>query len=208
MRSAATARPHATIVTRAGIAGGLSCGVCCVGCAADRSSRACVAGCDKKEPEAPDPGIRPGDVQVSPGDRLGWTQPAPDAADIASYQFALYLDGSRSTLAGVGCTQAASAITSIAAPCCPRLTAGTHTLELAAFIDDGGARSRARDRRRSRGRRRHGRSSFSSASISVVTVDQVRLNLVAGCRRAAASIGSRVCAGWIDLRRRAWRHVA
>ena len=30
---------------------------------------------------------------MSPGDRLGWTQQAADATELASFQFALYVDG-------------------------------------------------------------------------------------------------------------------
>lgn len=48
----------------------------------------CVAGCNKKEPkppDTPDPGNPTGDVRVTPGDRLGWTQQAPDATDLASF---------------------------------------------------------------------------------------------------------------------------
>ena len=67
----------------------------------------CVSGCDQREPETPDPGNPSGEVRVSPGDRLGWLQQAADAAEVASFQFALYVDGTRTTLAGVSCTPAA-----------------------------------------------------------------------------------------------------
>ena len=67
-----------------------------------------VAGCDKKPPETPDPGNPSGEVRVSAGDRLGWTQQAADSIQLATYQFALYIDGTRTVLSGVNCTPAAS----------------------------------------------------------------------------------------------------
>jgi glucose/arabinose dehydrogenase len=136
----------------------------------------CCAGCDKKEPEDPDPGDPSGDVQVSPGDRLGWTQPSPDTADIAALQFALYVDGTRTTLTGAGCTRAAAAFECSAV--LPALTPGTHTLELAAFINDGSVTAEST---RSAPLRvvvtaRAG-VLFSSNAIQVVTVEQAQLRL-------------------------------
>ena len=132
----------------------------------------CVAGCNKKDPE-PDPS---GDVQVSPGDRLGWTQPASDTADIAALQFALYVDGTRMTLAGATCAVAGAAFDCSAV--LPTLTAGTHTLQLAAFVTEGGVTAEST---RSAALRvnvvaRAG-TSFSTASLPVVTVEQVPLRL-------------------------------
>ncbi len=137
---------------------------------------ACLSGCDKKEPEIPDPGNPSGDVQVSAGDRLGWTQAAPDTADIAALQFALYIDGARTTLAGAGCTRSGASFECSAV--LPTLAAGTHTLELAAFVNEGGA---VLESARSPALRvvvavRAG-SAFSSSSISVLTVEEARLNL-------------------------------
>ena len=76
----------------------------------------CVAGCDKKTPETPDPGLPSGDVRVSPGDRLGWVQQAADAAEIATFQFALYIDGARTTLTSVSCAERRVARHSTAVP--------------------------------------------------------------------------------------------
>ena len=124
----------------------------------------------------------------------------------ASYQFALYLDGFRT---------------------------GTHRRELHARGGDGVrlqchaahlhsrhahpracvVRRRWRDDRRERAiggvacHRRH--------DVELLRAVQARrhrragaIESGAGCRRAAASIRSRVRAGWIDLRRRAWRRGA
>ena len=140
----------------------------------------CVAGCDRRAPEAPDTGIPSGEVRISPGDRLGWTQQASDAAEAASLQFALYIDGSRTTLTGVTCAAASSGTGFDCSATLPAMSAGRHTLELASFVLDGAdivesARS---------GPLRvimsgPAASGVPAASMLVVTAEQARLNLVA-----------------------------
>ena len=138
----------------------------------------CVAACDKKSPETPDPGAGSpsGDTRVSPGDRLGWSQQAADATDVASFQFALYVDGNRMTLSGVSCTRAASGTDFDCSATLPTMTAGTHTLELASFVVDGSVTiesARSAPLRVVSG----STSGFSVSSQSLVTAEQVRLNL-------------------------------
>jgi glucose/arabinose dehydrogenase len=135
----------------------------------------CVSGCDQREPETPDPGNPSGEVRVSPGDRLGWLQQAADAAEVASFQFALYVDGTRTTLAGVSCTPAAGGAFDCSGTL-PMLTTGTHTLELASFVVDG---STTIESARSAAIRvvAGGTSGFTALSSLVVTAEQVRLNL-------------------------------
>ena len=137
----------------------------------------CVAGCNKKKPEDPDPGNPSGDVRVSLGDRLGWTQQAADATELASFQFALYVDGSRTTLAGVNCTRAASGTAFDCSATLPAFSTGTHMLELASFVVEG---SVTVESARSAALRvvAGSTSSFSAASMLVVTAEQVRLNLM------------------------------
>lgn len=139
---------------------------------------ACCAACDKKEPETPDPGNSTGQVQVAPGDRLGWTQPAADAADISAIQFALYVDGTRTTLSGVSCMPAGAGFDCSAL--LPTLTPGVHTLELASFVVDG---STTAESPRSPALQVVAAMVSTSASApapqSVTTVDQVRLTLTA-----------------------------
>lgn len=136
-----------------------------------------VGGCEKKQPETPDPGNPSTDVRVSPGDRLGWAQQAVDVAEIASFQFALYVDGNRTTLAGVTCIRAASGAGFDCSAALPTLGTGTHTLELASFVVDG---SVTLESARSSALRviSGGTSSFSASSLLVATAEQVRLNLV------------------------------
>ena len=137
---------------------------------------ASIAGCNKKEPEAPDPGTPTEDVRVAPGDRLGWTQQAADAATVQSYQFALYLDGARLTLTGVSCTGTSSGTAFDCSAQLPTFSPGTHTLELASFVTDGA--TTAESARSAPLRVIAGTASnFSATSKLVVTAEQVRLNL-------------------------------
>jgi glucose/arabinose dehydrogenase len=139
---------------------------------------ACVlaAGCDKKEPGTPDAGNPSGDVRVSAGARLGWSQEAADSTEVEALQFALYVDGARSTMSGVACTRSASsAVFDCSAPL-PTFSTGTYTLELAAFVLDGSATlesARSAPLRVVAG----GASGFSASSQLVVTAEQVRLTL-------------------------------
>lgn len=112
---------------------------------------------------------------MTPGDRLGWTQQAADAVEVASFQFALYIDGSRTTLAGASCTASGAGFECSAV--LPTLSAGTHTLELASFVIDG---SVTIESARSAALRviTGASTSFSAPSLLVVTAEQVQLNLV------------------------------
>lgn len=135
----------------------------------------CVTGCKRKEPETPDPGTPGEEVRVSPGDRLGWTQQAADATEVAAYQFALYIDGTRTVLTGVSCARAGNAFECSAV--LPFIPSGSHILELASFVVDGALTSESG---RSAGLRVVSGStttSFSAPSVALVTAEQVRLNL-------------------------------
>ena len=135
-----------------------------------------VAACDKKAPESPDPGIPSNDARVSPGDRLGWAQQAADATEAASYQYALYVDGNRTTLTGVECVSAAGGNGFDCSGVLPTLSAGIHTLELASFVNDGAT---VLESARSAPLRvtASGAATFSVPSALVVTAEQVQLNL-------------------------------
>ena len=136
----------------------------------------CVTGCKRKEPETPDPGNPGGEVRVSPGDRLGWTQQAADATELAAYQFALYVDGARTTLTGVNCARAGTAFECAAT--LPFLSPGTHSLELASFVVDGTLTAESARSAALRVIAGSITSSFSAPSVALVTAEEVRLNLV------------------------------
>ena len=50
--------------------------------------------------EPPDPGEEPPGT-ISGTERLGWTQTAADAAELATFNYAIYVDDARSELTGV-----------------------------------------------------------------------------------------------------------
>ena len=135
------------------------------------------AACDSKnDPEVPDPGNPSGQIQVAPGDRLAWTQPSPDTADISTLQFALYVDGSRTTLANPSCARAGAEFECSAV--LPALTPGAHTLELASFVVDGSVTAESPRSPALRVVAVAVRSTAStSTSLSVVTAEQSPLTL-------------------------------
>ena len=135
----------------------------------------CVIGCKRKEPETPDPGNPGGEVRVSPGDRLGWTLQAADATEIAAYQFALYVDGARTTLTGVSCARAGTAFECSAV--LPFISPGSHSLELSSFVVDGTMTAESARSAALRVVAGSTTSSFSAPSVALVTAEQVRLNL-------------------------------
>ena len=74
-------------------------------------------------------------------ERLGWGQMAADSDELSTFHYAVYLDGARAELTGASCqppASPASAIFDCSAPI-PAMSAGAHTLELAAFIVVDGA---------------------------------------------------------------------
>ena len=96
------------------------------------------AGCGNQEPPAPpDAGLPSGEVQVRAGDRLGWTQRAGDAVELASFQYVLYVDGTRVMLAGASCSPSATQGLFDCTAELPSMAPGVHMLELAAYVVDG-----------------------------------------------------------------------
>lgn len=78
-----------------------------------------------------------GSETISGTERVGWDQPASNAGELATIRYAIYVDGVRAELGGVACGDTATtAGFSCTAPL-PRMTAGSHTIELAAYVQDG-----------------------------------------------------------------------
>ena len=103
--------------------------VVCIACV----SWAC--GGSPNDGQSPPPGS--GDT-IRGNERLGWDQQAASPAELAQLRYAIYIDGVRSTLADAQCTANAA---SAGFPCnarLPTMSAGTHTLELAAFRTENG----------------------------------------------------------------------
>src|SRR5215212_11466416 len=95
-----------------------------------------------KPPESP--GSAAGQ-SITGRERIGWDQPARDAAELPSLHFALYIDGTRTEFADASCSTTAG---SSGFPCTgklPAITNGAHTLEAAAFtILDGNVNESSR----------------------------------------------------------------
>lgn len=71
-------------------------------------------------------------------ERFGWDQPAADAGELASFRYALYVDDARGDAIDVSCVAGASSGRFTCTCRLPALTGGAHTLQVAAFVLDGG----------------------------------------------------------------------
>lgn len=97
-----------------------------------------ASACGSSPPPAPSPGPGPGTGQSITGrERIGWDQPADDNSELATFQYAIYVDGSRSVLAEPSCGTTAGANGFACSGKLPPMSNGSHTLELAAFVDGG-----------------------------------------------------------------------
>jgi glucose/arabinose dehydrogenase len=80
---------------------------------------------------------QPSGEQITGNERIGWNQQAIDPTELATFNYAIYVDSVRSELAGSACAASAQAGFSCSAPL-PKMSPGSHTLELAAYVVDGG----------------------------------------------------------------------
>src|SRR5215831_10765868 len=102
-----------------------------------------ACGGDASPPAAPSTGSQPptssgGPINVTGTEKIGWDQVADNASQLSSYQYLGYVDSVPQVLANAAC---GSSATNGAFPCTaslPKMTAGLHTLELAAQ-ETGGA---------------------------------------------------------------------
>jgi len=97
-----------------------------------------MASCgDSNTTTPPPPTVPPGGTTITGNERLGWDQHASDNSELATYRYAIFVDGTRSELSGVSCDalQAANGF-SCSSPL-PKMSSGAHTLELATFVVDG-----------------------------------------------------------------------
>ena len=104
-----------------------------------------VAGCGKSPSAPPPPSTTPGPVETITGsERLGWDQRASDAAELATFRYAIYVDGVRTELTGATCSTSPSNGSFACTARLPAISRGTHTIELASFIVDGSVLESAR----------------------------------------------------------------
>lgn len=97
-----------------------------------------AAGCGNSRPPTPSPpGTGTGET-ITGRERIGWDQPAANAAELATFRYAMYVDAVRTELADVSCAQATTATGFACSARLPAMSNGTHALEVAAFYDSGG----------------------------------------------------------------------
>ena len=77
--------------------------------------------------------------QITGTERFGWDQPAADAGELATFRYDLYVDDARSEASDVSCAASASNGRFACTSQLPSIPAGTHTLQVASFVVDGGA---------------------------------------------------------------------
>lgn len=71
-------------------------------------------------------------------ERFGWDQPAADAGELASFRYAFYVDDARSEVTDVSCAPGPSSGRFTCTAPLPAMSPGAHTLQVAAFVNDGG----------------------------------------------------------------------
>lgn len=84
------------------------------------------------------PPVADGTETITGVERFGWDQSAADAGELASFRYALYVDGARGEASEVSCTAGQSSGRFACTARLPALSAGVHTLQVAAFVIDGG----------------------------------------------------------------------
>ena len=96
-------------------------------------------GCERSPspPPTPSPGTGAGET-ITGRERLGWDQPASGAAELATFRYAVYVDGTRFELTEVTCGATAGPGGFACSGRLPAMSVGSHTLELASFFDSGG----------------------------------------------------------------------
>jgi glucose/arabinose dehydrogenase len=94
--------------------------------------------CGSSPPPAPSPGPGSGNAQSITGrERIGWDQPADNSSELATFQYAIYVDGARNLVTEPSCTANAGTNGFACSGRLPAMSNGSHTLELAAFFDVG-----------------------------------------------------------------------
>ena len=137
-----------------------------------------VAACGGGSPSPPvvTPPSTP--VTVTGTERIGWDQPAADAVELATFGYAIYVDGTRGVAANVSCgtTPATAGFPCTAA--LPPLTPGAHSLQVASFVDDGGILESTRS------------AALQVTLVATTNTDTARMNDgsgVEGARRSEAA---------------------
>lgn len=90
-----------------------------------------------KTPPTPQTGGSGTEERITGRERVGWDQQAADAVELATFRYAMYVDGVRAELSNVSCATSSGSGGFACTASLPALSPGAHTLELAAFVVDG-----------------------------------------------------------------------
>lgn len=93
-----------------------------------------TTGCGSKTPSPPSTPNPGGSETITGRERFGWDQQADGTAELATFAYAIFVDGARSTVAAVSCGTASSATGFACSGQLPPMPAGAHTLQLATFL--------------------------------------------------------------------------
>lgn len=96
-----------------------------------------LSACGDSPPPTPSPPPSGGGETIRGNERLGWDQQAANAAELATFRYAIYVDAARSEIADVTCASTSGATGFACSGRLPAMTPGQHTLELATFIVEG-----------------------------------------------------------------------
>ena len=106
---------------------------------------ALFVGCESNTPPpSPSPGPDPGGETITGRERIGWDQAAADPAELATFRYAIYVDGARSELGGVTCATPSGPAGFPCSGQLPSMSPGSHVLELATFFESDGTVESAR----------------------------------------------------------------
>jgi glucose/arabinose dehydrogenase len=94
---------------------------------------------EPRTPPSPQPQPPGGGETITGRERLGWIQPAASTAELATFDYAIYVDDVRRAFTGETCAGTAGPNGFECSAPLPPLTSGRHSLAMASFITSGGA---------------------------------------------------------------------
>lgn len=94
--------------------------------------------CGSKAPAPPTTPSPGGSETITGRERFGWNQQADGTAELATFGYAIFVDGNRSTVGSVSCGTSPSAEGFACSGQLPAMSSGAHALQLATFVTENG----------------------------------------------------------------------
>jgi glucose/arabinose dehydrogenase len=85
----------------------------------------------------PSPEVPAAEEQITGRESIGWDQRAADPVELATFRYAIYVDGNRSELSGARCATSSSNGAYACSARLPSLSVGRHAIQIASFVVDG-----------------------------------------------------------------------